>query len=122
VLLIDNKAFLSSEIDKVNALTRNLPKNLEMDLKEFAKLAGDEKVPGELQGAVQKLQKARDDIASKYGHLTPKQLEDPLVQKDIDDILRSNGIKRVVTNAAGEVKGLSNELLAIGIELMDLNL
>ena len=122
VLLIDNKAFLADEVDKVNALTRNLPKNLEMDLKDFSKLAGDEHLPGELQGAVSKLQKARDDIASKYGHLTRKQLEDPLVQKDIDDILRSNGIKRVVTNAGGQVKDLSSELLAIGIELMDLNL
>jgi hypothetical protein len=122
VLLIDNKAFLSDEVDKVNALTRNLPKNLEMDLKDFSKLAGDEHLPNELQGAVSKLQKARDDIASKYGHLKPKQLEDPLVQKDIDDILRSNGVKRVVTNAGGQVRGLSDELLAIGIELMDLNL
>jgi hypothetical protein len=121
VLLIDNKAFSAAEIDEVNALTRNLPRNLDMDLDAFAKLAGDPSLPAEFQTAVARLTKARNESQAKFGKLTRTQLEDPAVQTEIGNILRSNGIRRVVTNAGGEVTGLSTELQKIGIELMDLN-
>lgn len=122
VLLIDNKAFLGlPEIDNVNALTRNLPKNLSMDLTELGKLAGRQDLPTEFSKAMGKLQRARDDIASKLGTLTREQLEDPKVQAQIDAILKEHGVRRVVTNAGGVVQGISAELRAIGLELMDLN-
>lgn len=122
VLLIDNKAFSASEVGEVNALTRNLPRNLDMDLDAFAKLAGDPSLPAEFQTAVARLTKARNEIRAKFGTLTRAGLDDPLVQTEIGNILRSNGIRRVVTNAGGEVTGVSSELQKIGIELMDLNL
>jgi hypothetical protein len=123
VLLLDNKAFLGlPEIDNVNALTRNLPKNINSDLAEFAKLAGRNDLPAEFQKAVGKLQAARDEITQTLGTVTRKQLEDPKTQAQIDGILRKHGVRRVVTNAGGEVQGLSNELLMIGLELLDLNL
>jgi len=122
ILQIDNKAFSAAEVDQVNALTRNLPRNLDTDLDAFAKLAGDSSLPAEFQTAVSRLTKARNEIQAKFGKLTRTQLEDPMVQTEIGNILRSNGIRRVVSNAGGEVTGLSSELQSIGIELLDLNL
>jgi hypothetical protein len=123
VLLIDNKALRSTDdVAKVDALTRNLRKNIRTDLTSFGEAAGDGRLPSQVDGAIAKLQRARDRIDAKYGKLTRDAFEDAVVQADVTAIFNEEGVRRVVTNAAGEVRGLSKELEAIGIEFMDLNL
>ena len=123
VLLIDNKALHSAEdVSKVDALTRNLRGNVKSDLSAFGQASGDGRLPSQVDGALARLQKARDAIDAKYGTLSKEAFEYPIVQADVTAILQQNGVRRVVTNAGGEVRGLSQELQAIGFEFMDLNL
>lgn len=123
VLLIDNKALHSAdEVSKVDALTRNLRGNVKTDLSAFAQAAGDGRLPSQVDGALARLQKARDAIDAKYGKLSKDAFTDPAIQADVGAILQANGVRRVVTNAGGEVTGLSKELQAIGFDFMDLNL
>jgi hypothetical protein len=123
VLLIDNKALGSAEnVSKVDALTRNVRKNLRSDLTEFAKASKDGRLPSQVDGAVARLAKARDEIDALYGHMTPDQFKELGTQQAVDGIFRKHGVRRVVTNAEGTVGGLSQELKAIGIEFEDLGL
>jgi hypothetical protein len=121
LILIDNKALEATQLDKVDALTRNLPKNLGMDLNSFAKLAGQAGLPAEFSQAVTKLQAARVQIQPIIQGLSKEQVLARPIQQQIDAVLRQNGIRRVVTNASGNVQTLSSELQAIGIQLLNLN-
>jgi hypothetical protein len=121
LLLIDNKALIGERVDAVDALTRNLPRNIERDLDEFAKLAADPHLPGELRQGLDRLRKARDEIAPIIAGKSRAEIAGPTVQAQIDKVLQDNQIRRVVSNAGGNVKGLSNELTEMGLQLLDLN-
>jgi len=123
VLLIDNKALSAGQVDKVDALVRNLRGNVKSDLQTFAAASRDGKLPSQVDGAISRLRDASNEIEAKYGRMSRKEFEaNTTVQKDVTDILRRHGVRRVVTNAGGEVSGLSQELADIGFELDDLNL
>lgn len=121
ILFIDNKALTREEADAVTALIRNFPKNLNNDVEAFAKFAGDPSLPKKIQEAFQTLDQARTDIAPVIAGVAKKDLGSTAVQQAIDAKLKMLNIRRVVTNAGGQVKGLSAELEAIGLDLIDLN-
>lgn len=121
LLLIDNKALAAAQVDEVSALTRNLPRNIGMDLNEFSRLANDADVPVHMQLAINRLTRAQTQLQPILQGLTREQIAAPAVQAQIDAVLRANRIQRVVTNAGGNVQGLSADLQAIGLDLRDLN-
>jgi hypothetical protein len=121
LLLIDNKALAAAQVDAVSALTRNLPRNIDVDLADFARLAKDPGLPGEFGTAIERLRAARAEIEPLVSGRTRAQLDDAALQAQIDDVLRRHGIRRVVTNAGGQVEDLSSELRSMGLDLEDLN-
>jgi hypothetical protein len=120
LLLIDNKALAAAQVDEVSALTRNLPRNIGMDLTEFSRLANDADVPVHMQLAINRLTRAQTQLQPILQGLT-REIAMPAVQGQIDAVLRANRIQRVVTNAGGNVQGLSADLQAIGLDLRNLN-
>ncbi len=121
LLLIDNKALSALQVDEVSALTRNLPRNLGIDLAEFSRLANDTDVPAHMQLAINRLTRAQQQLQPIVGGLTKAQIETPAIQAQINAVLQANRIQRVVTNAGGSVQGLSTDLRAIGLDLRNLN-
>jgi hypothetical protein len=121
IWLIDNKAWSSSELSAVDALTRNLVGNIADDAKDFASIASHSKAPSHIVEALKRLEKANRDIRSYTKGMTPEQVNSVEVQQEITRICNRYRIRRVVTNAGGEIQGLSEGLLRRGIELEDLN-
>lgn len=119
--LIDNKALSQTQVDAVTALTRNLPKNLAADVDEFAKLIGDANLPKEFEDAFRRMSAANQEIATATKGMTKAQLEGSAAQTTITQALSKQNIERVVSNAGGQVKDVSADLKALGIDMADLN-
>lgn len=121
VHIIDNKAFATREqVDAVSALTRNLPKNLADDIAALTgTLGGRPDVPIAVQAALQRLEKAQAELASKGIPSTAKatQAQQPTINQTLSD----HRIHREVTGAAGVVDRVSAALQAIGIRLRNVN-
>jgi hypothetical protein len=123
VLLIDNKALHDqAAVTKVDALTRNVRQNVRSDLNAFAKASQDGKLPSEVNDAITRLGRARDQIEREFGHMTREEFERADHQRRVGEIFREHGVRRVVTNAAGDVPAVSRELEEIGFEFEDLTL
>lgn len=120
VWLIDNKALSVEELGSVTSLIQNIGKNIEDDTATFKAEFGLKKDP-HIGNAVSRLNKATKDIKALTNGLTPKEAASPKIQKQIAAILAENRIDRVITNAGGEVDGLSAGLLKAKIRLEDLN-
>lgn len=121
VWLIDNKAVSGSELTAVNALTRNLVGNIADDARDFASLTSRADTPPHIVDAVRRLEQTSHDIQSYTHGMTPDQVNSIEVQQEIARICNRHRIRRVVTNAGGEIQGLSDGLRRRGIELEDLN-
>jgi hypothetical protein len=121
VWIFDNKSFSAEELDAVNALTRNLPKNMADDVADFQGIAGHAATPPEIAGPIDRLAKANAEIQAKFGGLSKSALEDPVVQREIGDILESHGVQRVVSNAGGQLQRLAPHLMALKILFADFN-
>jgi hypothetical protein len=119
--LIDNKALSQAQVDAVDALTRNLPKNLAADTAELAAFARTPDLPKEFADAAKRLSDANQKIGKLTSGMTKQQIEAPAIQRQIDAILKESNIERVVTNAGGEASFLSSDLRAIGLDMANLN-
>lgn len=118
---IDNKAFTSSEVEAVDALTRNFTRNLKTDLDELARIAADPELPTHFRLAFKRISRANTAIQNHIKGLTREQIASPAVQQDLANILRQENIERVVTNAGGQVTDINADLRIMGIDLWDLN-
>ncbi len=122
VFLIDNKAWKAEEVDSVNALTRNLPQNIADDVKSFRKtFKGRTDTPQGLIASVKRLGDASREIKKLVAGKAKEEIATKAIQQQIKNILDKNDVRRVVTNAGGNVNGLSEALEKLGIELKDLN-
>jgi hypothetical protein len=121
VRFIDNKAFATSEVEAVDALTRNFTRNAAADLEQLGRIAGDTNLPTHLRLAQNRIARANAAIQQRITGLTRDQIAAPNVQRDIANILQQENIERVVTNAGGQVTDISADLRAMGIDLWDLN-
>jgi len=126
VWLIDNKEALNpKELGTVNALTRNLPGNIADDVAEFQQALANQTQEGRtidprIQDAVDRLGRASKEIRKL--NLTAEQLKSAEGQLQITKVLDRYRIRRVVTNAGGQIRGLSQGLSDIRVELENLNL
>lgn len=121
VRFIDNKAFATSEVEAVDALTRNFTRNAVTDLEELGRIAGDLDLPTHFRLAQNRITRANTAIQARIQGLTPDEIASPDVQRDIAKILQQETIERVVTNAGGKVTDISQDLREMGIDLWDLN-
>jgi len=121
LLLIDNKALSAEELHAVSALTRNLPHNVLSDLREFKTFSSRSDTPIEVAAAVQRFEQATQTIQTYTSGMSRTQLNSEPVQQHIAGILQAHSVRRVITNAGGQVRGLSPALQGIGVELRDLN-
>jgi polyhydroxyalkanoate synthesis regulator phasin len=121
LLLIDNKALNAEELQAVSALTRNLPHNVLSDLREFQTFSSRSDTPIEVAAAVQRFEQANQAVQTYTSGMSRSQLSSELVQQHIAGILQAHNVRRVITNAGGQVRSLSPALQRIGIELKDLN-
>jgi hypothetical protein len=121
VRFIDNKAFATSEVEAVDALTRNFTRNAVVDLDQLGRIAGDMDLPTHFRLAQARITRANAAIQTRIQGLTRDQIASPAVQADIATILKNEKIERVVTNAGGQVTDVSADLKAMGIDLWDLN-
>jgi len=121
VWLIDNKAMTTPELESVGSLTRNLPQNMADDVGDFQTgLAAMPAPDPNVVAAVARLSTATHAIRALTAGMTPDQVNTTAVQAAIDTICAANRVRRVVTNAGGQVTGLSRGLQQRGIELRDL--
>jgi hypothetical protein len=120
VWLIDNKALSETELESVTALTRNIEASITEDADKASAKLGTQPDPT-IADAVTRLERAKKAIQKITKNMSPKEVGDPVVQRQIAAICARNKIDRVVTNAGGEVRGLSGALLKAGIQLKDLN-
>jgi hypothetical protein len=120
IWLIDNKALSATELESVTALTRNIRENIAEDA-AAAKAEFGTKPDPLIGDAVARLNRATKEIQRVTRGLSPEEVGAPRIQRQIADICARNGIDRVVTNAGGEVRGLSNALQKAKILLVDVN-
>jgi hypothetical protein len=131
VWLIDNKAWQQASVGAVTALVEKILDSMERDVRDFGRALTqtpdvDAPLPGALGGqtvrdAAERLSKATKEIRDYLANVPKDKIDTPKVQRKIQGILDEHRIKRVVTNAGGEVTGLSAALTRLGIELHDLN-
>ena len=120
VWLIDNKAMSVDELGSVSSLTRNLPKNIGDDTAAFKDAFGIGRDP-HIGKAVSRLSKATKEIRELTKGMDADKVKTAAVQKKIAKICSDNGIDLVVSNAGGQIEGLSKGLKKAGIQFEDLN-
>jgi hypothetical protein len=131
IWLIDNKAFQQEVLGTVPALVENILPALERDLRDFTASGTAIQGPKDpvrgavsdqaITDAVGRLSAATADVRTYLANIPAKRIGTPKVQKEIARRLAKYNIKRVVTNAGGEISGLSAALAKLGIEFHDLN-
>jgi len=120
IWLIDNKALSEEELNSVTALTRNIATNVSDDSAAFIEGFGRRRDP-HIGDAVVRLDKTNKAIQKLTKGMDPKEIGTPKVQKQIADICKANDVDRVVTNAGGQVEGLSNGLKKAKIAFEDMD-
>jgi hypothetical protein len=118
VWLIDNKAMTPNELRSVTSLTNNIPKNLAEDAAAFRNIKGLENDPAILD-AVNRIDAANKEVRDLG--LSVEQAKTLEAQEQITAICKKHRIERVVTNAGGNINGLSAGLEGRGIRLENLN-
>lgn len=135
IWLCDNKTLSSAGLGEVSSLVENIGKNLDKDVAELSRsLAGlDPTLAGvpEIMRALDRLRAANTEVGQVLARvaqergvakLTPEQVSAPEVQARIAAILGRGdpGIRRVITNAGGELTYLQKRLTDMKIDFADL--
>jgi hypothetical protein len=120
IWLIDNKALTAEELSSVTALTRNIATNIADDSAAFIEGFGRRR-DRHIGDAVARLDRTNKAIQKLTKGMDPKEIGTARVQKEIAAICKRNQVDRVVTNAGGQVEGLSNGLTKAKIAFEDLN-
>jgi hypothetical protein len=135
IWLCDNKTLSSAGLGEVSSLVENIGKNLDKDVTELSSsLAGlDPALAGvpEMTRALDRLRAANTEVGqvlAEVAHergvarLTPEQVGAPEVQARIAAILGRGdpGIRRVITNAGGELTYLQKRLTDMHVDFADL--
>jgi hypothetical protein len=108
MLIFDNKALRDSTVSEVTAMMDNLLKNLKDDQLKFAAIAKRADAPIEFAEASKRLESVTgqiETILTKYGGKMTKE-----AQAEIAQALAIQDVQLVVSNAGGQVKGISKPL------------
>lgn len=123
VLLLDNKCLASIDpLNTVDALTRNLPKNIAKDAAEFqAKVGTGPETPVQVSAAISRIKEAAAAIKKITSGMTKDKISEEPVQKMMQKELEDRGIFRAVGNAGGNTTSLADRLQRIGVSLRNVN-
>jgi hypothetical protein len=118
----DNKALSDAGLSRVTSLVDNIAQNMADDVAEFGPAINRARVPvpTEIADAVAHARTAASEINQLVGQLSPADRASPEIQAAITAICDRNGVRRVVTNAGGELTTLSAALTEFGIDLANL--
>ncbi|WP_428341207.1 hypothetical protein [Mycobacterium sp.] len=115
----DNKALSDNSLGRVSSLVENIEHNMAADLAEFGELSQSPfAMPDNVSAALDNAQRAAEAIRAA---VDGKDTADPDVQAEFTRICDENGVRRVVTNAGGQLSELSSALTALGIDLANLD-
>jgi hypothetical protein len=118
----DNKALSDAGLSGVSSLVRNIEKNMAADVAEFGPEIEQARVPvpPAVADAVARARTASSRISALVGQLSREERARPDIQAEITRICDRHGVRRVVTNAGGELTTLGRTLTDNGIDLADL--
>jgi hypothetical protein len=118
----DNKALSDNSLGRVSSLVDNLAKNIADDVLEFGPAIEQETlpVPPQVTTAVGRSLEAAAEIDVVTRGRTPEEIRSPEIQGQIKAICDRHGVRRVVTNAGGELSQLSTALSQLGVDLANL--
>jgi hypothetical protein len=127
IWLCDNKTLSQAGLGEVSSLVENIGKNLDKDVRLLAERVRDLPNPltGEASGAgaaLARLARANDEVRAILAPLNEKQIATPEVQARVAAILDRPdiGVRRVITNAGGELSYLQQRLLDMKVDFADL--
>jgi hypothetical protein len=118
----DNKTLSDSGLGRVSSLVENIPGNMAQDAAEFGAL-GDSAfaMPDDVVASLASARKAADAIRPLVAGKSSKEIGSSAVQAEITKICDENGVRRVVTNAGGQLSQLSEALTGLGIDFANLD-
>lgn len=108
----DNKALAALGLGKVSSLVENLADNLEADLAEFGQWLhrDDTPLPPTVSAAIQRLSEATVTVRGVTRGLSDEALKADRVQRRVTRILGEKGVRRIVSNSAGDLSWLTGSL------------
>jgi hypothetical protein len=126
IWLCDNKTLSQSGLGEVSSLVENFGKNVDKDVAELTRRLED--LPSTLEGAADvvdalaRLRKASGEVGPIVKRLPKEEIATPEVQARVAAILDRPDIRvrRVITNAGGELTYLQQRLLDMQIDFADL--
>jgi hypothetical protein len=118
----DNKALSSAELSRVTSLVENIGQNMADDVRDMGQQIEQARlpVPTAVTDAIGRGRSAARLINSLLEGLSPEEIWDPGIQAEITRICDRHGVRRVVTNAGGELTMLSAALAGFGVDLANL--
>lgn len=118
----DNKALSDHHLGRVSSLVENFPRNLADDLTDFEGMrrAPTIELPPQVTSALANARLASTEITALTGNLSREAILGVDVQRRITEICDRHGVRRVVSNAGGELTALSAGLTQHGIDLANL--
>jgi hypothetical protein len=115
----DNKTLSQNSLSGVTSLVDNIGKNMADDVAEFGPGIDNARlpVPPEIVSALANARAASTEISALIKGMSADQIRGPETQAEITKICFLNKVRRVVTNAGGELSSLSSALGRLGVDL-----
>ena len=122
VWFCDNKTLSRAGLGKVPSIVENLAENMASDITEIdAKIAAlQPPLEPEVVDALARVRTATAAIRSETGALSDEAIAQQSIQDKVTGILDGQRIRRIVTNAGGELTYLTERLERMGVELANL--
>ncbi len=119
----DNKALSRPLLTEVSSLLKNGAENIARDAREFGPSGAPSPVavPEPVADAIARAHAAGAALEALASGKSPAELNSEAFQQQVTRICDQHGIRRVVTNAGGDLTWLSDRLQRSGIDMVDLN-
>jgi hypothetical protein len=118
----DNKTLSDSSLGRVSSLVDNIGQNMADDVAQFGREIESARlpVPPEVTMSLARAKVAALEIGELVARTPTEQIRSPEVQAQITAICNRHGVRRVVTNAGGELSQLTQALTNLGVDLANL--
>lgn len=118
----DNKALSAEQLSTVTSLVQNVQRNLAEDAAAFGPLLRESGVdlPPPVLDAIVRARRASGEVGALVARAEAEGMSPQALQAAVTAVLDANGIRRVVTNAGGELGALGPALVEAGVDLADL--
>lgn len=119
----DNKTLSENSLGRVTSLVENIPQNMAEDVAEFGAMNSDGPfaMPDNVVSALANAQSASRAISDLVKPMSEEQIKSQEVQDQITAICDQAKVRRVVSNAGGQLGQLSSALSGLGIDFANLD-